>query len=380
MKIVYPYPMHISKGYTYMLSIIQFLNTLANFISVDLLCLDDKATLSKFLQENLGIKLNKNLNVIQISNKRFGIKSNKFFFIKGTINHLKNIKSERIILYTRDLKQMRLCIKKIKNLKRSVEFIFEAHQILSKNYERENNIKQSQRMRKLESFVFSNVDCLLCITETLSQDIKKSFVDCSKNHLILPVGFDKKFLSTTHKNKKYDVLYAGNFSKWKGLDSLIEAISLIKQTKYKNISVVLIGADKNSKTYYEDKSKSLGLDNNITILNRIKHKKIFQYLSVSKIGVVPTSSEGDGLLYTSPLKLYEYLGSGMKVVSSRLPSIESNIPDHIVYYSNPDDPESLASSIVLALEDQNFNYDKVKNFAKKYTWDKRAERLLDFIS
>ena len=90
--------MHISKGYTYMLSIIQFLNTLANFISVDLLCLDDKATLSKFLQENLGIKLSKNLNVIQISNKRFGIKSNKFFFIKGTINHLKKIKSERIIL------------------------------------------------------------------------------------------------------------------------------------------------------------------------------------------------------------------------------------------------------------------------------------------
>jgi len=380
MKIVYPYPMHISKGYTYMLSIIQFLNTLANFIPVDLLCLDDKATLSKFLQENLGIKLSKNLNIIQISNKRFGIKSNKFFFIKGTINHLKNIKSGRIILYTRDLKQMRLCIKKIKNSKRSVEFIFEAHQILSKNYERENNIKQSLRMKKLESFVFSNIDCLICITETLSQDIKKSFVGCSKNHLILPVGFNKKFLSTNHKNNKYDVLYAGNFSKWKGLDILIEAISLIKQTKYKDISVVLIGADKNSKKYYEDRSKSLGLDNNITILNHIKHKKIFQYLSVSKIGVVPTSSDGDGFLYTSPLKLYEYLGTGMRVVSSRLPSIESIIPDDIVYYSNPDDPESLANSILIALEDKNFNYDKVRNFAKKYTWDKRAVKFLDFIS
>jgi glycosyltransferase involved in cell wall biosynthesis len=380
MKIVYPYPMHISKGYTYMLSIIQFLNTLANFTSVDLLCLDDKATVSKYLKVNLGIELSKNLNIIQISNKRFGIKSNKFFFIKRTIQHLNKIKSERIIFYTRDLKQMRLCIKKIKNSSRNVEFIFEAHQILSKNYERDNNIKQSLRMRKLESFVFSNIDCLVCITETLSQDIKKSFVNCPTNHLILPVGFNKKFLLINHKNNKYDILYAGNFSKWKGLDSLLEAISLIKQTKYKDISVVLIGADKNSKKYYEDKSKSLGLVNNITILNRIKHRKIYQYLSESKIGVVPTSSKGDGLLYTSPLKLYEYLGSGIKVVSSRLPSIESNIPDDIVYYSNPDDPESLASSIVLALEDKNFNSDKVKNFAKKYTWDKRAVQFLDFIS
>ena len=33
MKIIYPYPMQISKGYTYMLSIIQFLNTLAKFMS-----------------------------------------------------------------------------------------------------------------------------------------------------------------------------------------------------------------------------------------------------------------------------------------------------------------------------------------------------------
>jgi glycosyltransferase involved in cell wall biosynthesis len=372
--------MHISKGYTYMLSIIQFLNTLANYTSVDLLCLDDKATLSIYLQENLGIELSKNLNIIQISNERFGIKSNKFFFIKNTIQHLKKIKSERIILYTRDLKQMKLCIKKIKNSSRNVEFIFEAHQIMSQNYERENNIKQSLTMRKLESFVFSNIDCLVCITSTLSQDIKKSFVNCSKNHLILPVGFNKNFLSINHKNNKYDVLYAGNFSKWKGLDSLLEAISLLKQTKYKDISVVLIGADKNSKKYYEDKSKSLGLVNNITILNRIKHRKIYQYLSESKIGAVPTSSEGDGLLYTSPLKLYEYLAAGMKVVSSRLPSIESNIPDDIVYYSNPDDPDSLASSIVLALEDKNFSSDKIKNFAKKYTLDKRAIQFLDFIS
>jgi len=164
------------------------------------------------------------------------------------------------------------------------------------------------------------------------------------------------------------------------LDTLLEAISIVKLTKNKNISVVLIGSDKNSKKYYESKSKVLGIEKNILILNRIEHKKIYQYVSESKIGIVPTSSEGDGLLYTSPLKLYEYLGSGMKVVSSRLPSIESNISEDLVYYSNPDDPNSFAESIIFALSDTSFKSEEVKNFAKNFTWRKRAARFLDFIS
>jgi glycosyltransferase involved in cell wall biosynthesis len=275
---------------------------------------------------------------------------------------------------------MRLCIQKLKNSTRNIEFIFEAHQLLSMNYLKNGNKKKAHILRKQENFVFSNIDSLICITSTLSQEIKNSFVSCAKNHLILAVGFNKNFLSLSHKNGKYDVLYSGNFSKWKGIDNLLMAISHLKLGKYKNISVVLIGVDQNSKKSYEDKSKLLGIEKNVTLINRIKHKEIYHYISESKIGVVPTSTEGDGLLYTSPLKLYEYLGSGMKVVSTRLPSIESNIPEDLIYYSKPDDSESLADSIIEALEDRNFDSRKVKEFAENFTWDKRAEKLLDFIS
>jgi glycosyltransferase involved in cell wall biosynthesis len=380
MKIVYPYPMHLSKGYTYMLSIIQFLNTLSNLAPVDLLCLDDRTTLSNYLIDNLGIELNKNLNIIQISNEQFGIKSNKFFFIKGVIKHLNKLSDERIVIYTRDLKQMRLCIKKFKNSKRNTEFIFEAHQLLSENYLKEGFKKKSYAIRKQENFVYSNVDSFVCITSTLAHEIKKSFRNCSQNYLVLPVGFNKKFLSISNNTKKYDVIYSGNFSKWKGIDCLLEAISLVKKANYKNIRLLLIGSDKNSKKFYEAKSKILEIDQNVIIFNRMAHKKIYQYISESIIGVVPTSSEGDGLLFTSPLKLYEYLGSGMKVVSSRLPSIESNIADDLVYYCKPNDPRSLADSIILALEDGNFDSKKVKHFAEKFTWEKRAKKLIDFIS
>ena len=42
--------MHISNGYTYMLSIIQFLNTLAEIVPVELLCLDSSEDIKKYFE------------------------------------------------------------------------------------------------------------------------------------------------------------------------------------------------------------------------------------------------------------------------------------------------------------------------------------------
>jgi len=98
------------------------------------------------------------------------------------------------------------------------------------------------------------------------------------------------------------------------------------------------------------------------------------------IGALPNKYLDDGALYTSPLKLYEYLGAGLKVVASRLPSIESNINDSLVYFFEPENPSDLAKKIIYALSDQSFNRNRVQNFAKKFTWEARAEKFYLFIN
>ena len=381
MRIIYPYPMHISNGYTYMLSIIQFLNTLAEIVPVELLCLDSSEDIKKYLNNNLGIELHENLNVVQISNKKFGIKSNKLFFIGNVLKYLEQYKFEKLVVYTRDFKQMRLAIKNLKSDNSNIKFVFEAHQILSQNYCREGEYKKAKEMKELENFVFSNVDELICITSTLSSEIKKVFPACTNNHHILPVGFNKDFLNIEHKkNTKYDVIYSGNFSEWKGLDTLVEAISIIKHQYNRDIKAVLIGANDQTKQQYENQAKELSVFDNIEIVKRVEHKKIYSYIALSKVGVLSNKYDADGLLFTSPLKLYEYLGSGLKVVVSRLPSIESNIDESLVYYATPENPESFAKEIIKALDDKSFNAQMVKDFAKDYTWKARADKFTQFIS
>lgn len=373
--------MHISNGYTYMLSIIQFLNALAENVTVELLCLDSKEEIKKYLNSNLGIELHSNLKVVRISNKKFGIKSNKLFFIGNVLKYIEQYKSEKLVIYTRDFKQMRLSIKNLKNNMQDIKFVFEAHQILSQNYCRDGEYKKSREMKELENFVFSNVDELVCITSILSSEIKKVFPSCANVHHILPVGFNKDFLTIQHQeNKKYDVIYSGNFSEWKGLDILIEAISIIKHQCNRDIKAVLIGANDQTKKQYEDQARELDIFDNIEIVKRVDHKEIYDYIAQSKVGVLSNKYDADGLLFTSPLKLYEYLGSGLKVVVSRLPSIESNIDESLVYYATPENPDSFAINIIKALNDKKFNPQFVSNFAKDYTWKARADKFTQFIS
>ena len=89
--------------------------------------------------------------------------------------------------------------------------------------------------------------------------------------------------------------------------------------------------------------------------------------------------DADGMLFTSPLKLYEYLGSGLKVVVSRLPSIESAISPSLVYYATPENPSDFAQVIMRALDDDAFEANRGKDFASDYTWESRVERFMGFF-
>lgn len=377
MRIIYPYPMKISNGYTYMLSIAQFLNSLAKIVKIDLLCLDTKEEFTSYLKNKLDITLAPNLNIIQTSNKKLGIKSNRLFFNANVVKYIKSIDNNILkIIYTRDLKQMKELTKK-RNLFENIFFVFEAHQILSQNLCKQGKYKNAKTIRNLEENVFNEVDILICITKTLKNEIKKSFSNATKKNLILPVGFNKRIISHKKEAILYDIIYTGSFVGWKGVSTLLEAISII--SKKIKIKAILIGASDKEYTKYIDIVKKLDLGNSVEIKRKIPHKEIINFLVKSTIGVLPNVYEDDSLLFTSPLKLYEYLGAGLKIVCSRLPSIESSVNNDLIYWATAEDPSSLAKEILFALNDTTFDMNKVKKYSKEFTWEKRAHNFIACI-
>ena len=378
MRIVYPFPMHISHGYNYMLSISQFVNALAKYCPVDLLCLDSKEEVDHFFSDTLGDRMTPDLNIITISNKILGIKSNTLFFQNAAKKHIRNLADQdgEVLVYSRNLKHTALLISSLRDDKR-VKFAFEPHQILSQNLCRDSKFKDAERTRKLERDVLENVDFLIPITKTLNNEIDLIFNGVTKNRTVLPVGVANKFFIKKISPSEYDLIYSGNFSEWKGIDILLDSLALACKIR-PNLSVIFTGAYPEQKLHYEKNITQLGLDHNINFIDRTPHKEMPIIMQKANIGVVSASYKGDGLLYTSPLKLYEYLASGLTVVAPRIPSLMSMIPEHLIHWAIPEDANSLSRAILSSLggAGQIPVSDGVE-YARKFTWAKRAEALVD---
>ncbi|MBT6914426.1 MAG: glycosyltransferase family 4 protein [Candidatus Marinimicrobia bacterium] len=380
MIIIYPFPMHLSQGYSYMLSITQFVNSLAKSCRVDLLCLDSTESLSEFYRDNLSEEVSEALNIVKINNRCCGIRSNSLFFFNGVRRYVSKLLSEgeNVVVYSRDYKQMEKLIGSKWGVTKPY-FVFESHQIQSQNLCRSGRFKDAERLRDLESKVFSDIDAIVPITQTLSNEISRVFPKSTNQRVVLPVGVSEKFFNKENIDKKYDLIYSGNFSEWKGVDIVIHAIVEVK-LRFPELRVLLVGAHDHQKGYFQQLLTELNLDDTVDFHGRIPHVEIAKLLLESKIGLVPISYQEDGLLYTSPLKLYEYLASGLVVVAARVPSLMVSIPEELVYWAVPDSVESYAKTIISALESNEFDSKNGIEFARDLTWIKRGEKLKTFLN
>ena len=85
--------------------------------------------------------------------------------------------------------------------------------------------------------------------------------------------------------------------------------------------------------------------------------------------------------FTSPLKLFTYMASGIPIVASDIPSIREVLASDECFFFVPDDAESLANTIVLALNDSTSasRAEAAKIKCIEYTWDSRSRKIIDSI-
>ncbi len=98
--------------------------------------------------------------------------------------------------------------------------------------------------------------------------------------------------------------------------------------------------------------------------------------------VLPTSSRSIvGMRFTSPLKLFTYMASGVPIVASDVSSTREVLGDKGAFWFTADDAESLAKAIREAVNDpQGRERAQVALGAVRgYTWDARAQAILAFV-
>lgn len=177
------------------------------------------------------------------------------------------------------------------------------------------------------------------------------------------------------KNKKI-VMYAGHLYDWKGVQVLADASLGLPS----DVAVVFLGGTDIDIASFREKNKD---KKNIFILGRKSHSDVSYYLKSANVLVLPNSAKSEiSEKYTSPMKLFEYMASGIPIVASDLPSIREVLSNNNAILVRPDDPKDLADGICIGLKDSILSGNigsKSLADAVKYTWESRASNILDFI-
>ena len=172
------------------------------------------------------------------------------------------------------------------------------------------------------------------------------------------------------------VLYTGHFYGWKGADTLAEAAKLLPE----DTEVVLMGGVDQELAEFQEAYAS----DHVHVIGYQPRERIPDLLMSADVLVLPNSAQPKiSSHYTSPLKLFQYMASGVPIVASDLPSIREILTDESVFWFTADDERALARTIEYVLshpDEARAKAARAQEEVKKYTWDARALTILQHIS
>lgn len=168
------------------------------------------------------------------------------------------------------------------------------------------------------------------------------------------------------------VMYIGGFDKWKGIETFCEASSIDRSIKF-----VAIGGRLEQVSVFKKRYPL------VTFLGQLPYSQLKDNQQAADILVIPnTDKEPVSALYTSPLKLFAHMASGIPIVASDIPSLRNVLKENDAVFFKPDSSDSLSASINDVFKSYQVklaNAERLKESAKGYTWTERAKSIINFI-
>lgn len=173
------------------------------------------------------------------------------------------------------------------------------------------------------------------------------------------------------------VLYTGHLYDWKGADTLARAAKLLPA----DILVVLVGGTIEALADFQAR---FGSTPNLLLVGHQPAADIPVWLKAADCLVLPNSGKQViSSIFTSPLKLFEYLAAGRVIVASDLPSLREILTDDNCFFVGADDEKALARGVESVLLDPVLATTKARaatTLAKNFSWTKRAEHLMKIFN
>jgi len=151
---------------------------------------------------------------------------------------------------------------------------------------------------------------------------------------------------------------------------LLDAMSILVHTGWRDLHLVLTGAEKNAHVEIKHKIRELGLEKYIIWLGHVSQTELALLYQNAAVMVFPSLFEGFGL------PVLEAMAAGCPVVCSKTASLPEVAGDAALYF-DPVDVESMVASVERVLNDMQLRgtlRERGRQRAQQFTWQSMAER------
>lgn len=176
--------------------------------------------------------------------------------------------------------------------------------------------------------------------------------------------------------------FVGSFIYWHGIENLMYIIKNILDS-YKEVKFLMVGDGGPMKAGLETFIRENKYQDRALLTGFVSHDDIPTYMSAMDIALAPYP--GLDFFYYSPVKIYEYMSSGIALVSTRIGQI-AEVVEHgkTGLLSTPDNREEFVAHIKTLIEDEALRRaiarDAREEIMKKHTWEQRGKQLSDLCS
>jgi glycosyltransferase involved in cell wall biosynthesis len=177
------------------------------------------------------------------------------------------------------------------------------------------------------------------------------------------------------------IFYVGQLYPWKGAGLVVDVAARVPDAR-----AVIVGGQTN---WTEDdpdiaalaeQARTLGVADRVELRGHVPYERVPAALAEASVALLPLPDEPVARLFTSPLKLFDYMAAGVPIVASDLPSLREVLRDGENGLLAPaGDADAFAAAVRRLLANPALA-DRLGRQARidvqQYSWDARARALL----
>lgn len=270
-----------------------------------------------------------------------------------------------------------------------IPHIYDMHSSLPQQFE---NFKFAHNplvifvFKRFEKWALKYSSCVITICLDLYQYVKK--ISRNRGSILIENTVDygmifghQDYLESIKEQYRLDgkrvILYTGTFEAYQGLELLIQSIPQVVR-QMRSIIFLLIGGEPEQIMLYKKLARKKDVINYIHFTGQILPQDVDNYVGCADVLVSPRISGTN-----TPLKVYNYLRSGVPIVATRLLTHTQVLNEHVAILTDPT-PESFSTGILKVLKNVDMANQIGKNarqFAmKEYSYSKYQKRMQEAIN